>query len=594
MSKNQDKFNFFVPITLEKGTSGKGEMKFKGICSSKVEDSDGETLYPSGFDFQPLLEKGFINWNHQAGKDSGKIVGRPTKLEVINGGNDLYVEGILYPNVTEAQNVFALAKALENDPTGRCLGWSIEGAALERDPFNPKKVLKARLSGLAITASPKNPNTFLSIMKGEYVDSFQDELDLTPYLTGYQNFCPYGTSGYGDVESVAEFLEREYDSKEVLDLLISRIQLDKAMTAEAGDRVTAKESVEHNPKDIVNKAEVYNQLISKFDVDNIEKAKEIYSFIETVNNKLYNNMEGITSEALQKSFEFLDNQVAELELKKSKESTETVEDEDKEKKEDLEKSEDNMEGKTIAKENLVKGMSKDENIEDCIRKGLSLSESQKSVESAITEAEDEKDRQGGTVTVMELPTVISDSMKEIQTGISELTKAVNILLADKLEKSAVVDEANPLVDLIKSQNDGLNDRFTSIGTILKSVFESNELIKGVLQDLSDENEQMKETINKIEKSSDGPKSITTRTQAKYVDRFEKSEGGSQGGETYSVSDRNQKGALTDKLFAVYTDKLSKGQTDTELKKGIEHIEITNSITPEFMTRLKGMGINVVR
>jgi hypothetical protein len=34
-----NKFNFFVPFELEKGTSAvEGEMKIKGVCSSVVED----------------------------------------------------------------------------------------------------------------------------------------------------------------------------------------------------------------------------------------------------------------------------------------------------------------------------------------------------------------------------------------------------------------------------------------------------------------------------------------------------------------------------------------------------------------------------
>ena len=97
---NSNKFNFFVPLDLEKGSDGKGGtlIKIKGIASSEAEDSDGETLIPAGFDFGPLLKSGFLNWNHQAGKSAKAICGEPTSAKIINNGKDFYIEGFLYPN----------------------------------------------------------------------------------------------------------------------------------------------------------------------------------------------------------------------------------------------------------------------------------------------------------------------------------------------------------------------------------------------------------------------------------------------------------------------------------------------------------------
>jgi len=570
MSKKvQNKFNFQIPmqkIEKSKGADGKEIMKFKGICSSKTEDSDGETLHPDGFDFQPLMEKGFINYNHQAGKSSGTIVGRPTKCEVINGGDALYLEGILYPEVDEAQKIYKLAKALENDPTGRHLSFSIEGNATQRDPFNPKKVLKATITDVAICHKPKNSNTFMQIMKGEQEQDFVT------------------TNG------------EDEESGEINQPIEGEDETEKALTAETVTNTFGVPDIEGTPKKLLAKSEIYKSLISKYDIDNIEKAKEIYTFIDTVNTKLYNNMEGITSEALVKAFEFLDTQITkseEVEIVKAEggvqDDNQGTEDEIEasKKKEEMEKS------KEFAVENLKKGMSKDENIEDCIRKGISLSESQTAVESAISEYE-AGEKEGGTITAVVDPT-ISLQLAEVSKTVAELTKAIEALTTkDTLQKAEGEEVENTLTTLLKAQNDGLNDRFSSMGVILKSVFENSELLKASVEELTAENEELKTTVNAIAKSSDGPKSVQ-RVTAKPVDRFMKSEGsGQEGSMTYQLSDKASCGALTDRLFADYTLQKSKGIDDSELKKGIENIEFTKTLTPAFQARLEKQGINVVR
>lgn len=165
------KFNFFIPADFSKSGEN-GEMKISGICSSKTEDTDGETLDPSGFDFSPLLEKGYFNWNHQANKSADAIIGRPTEAKVVNGGNDLWVGGVLYKGSEQARAVYNLAKTLEAEDPTRRLGFSIEGHATDRDPINPKRIRKAVISHIAITHCPKNSNTLLTIMKGEYSEPF--------------------------------------------------------------------------------------------------------------------------------------------------------------------------------------------------------------------------------------------------------------------------------------------------------------------------------------------------------------------------------------------------------------------------------------
>lgn len=172
--KNKADFNFWVPIDFEKSRNEKtGEkvMKIKGIASTPDQDSEGEILEPIGFDLKRFLSTGFLNWNHQAKNDASKVIGEPTLAKVTNDGK-LYVEGVLYNGHPLAESVWSLAETLKNNNSKRKLGFSIEGRALERDIINPKKITKALLTGLAVTPTPVNTNTYLDLCKGEQKDDF--------------------------------------------------------------------------------------------------------------------------------------------------------------------------------------------------------------------------------------------------------------------------------------------------------------------------------------------------------------------------------------------------------------------------------------
>jgi hypothetical protein len=600
MKQQPDKFNFFVPLKFEKGSLGNKEMKFSGICSSAVEDSDEEVLFPSGFNFNPLMEKGYINWNHQGGKTAGAIIGRPTRAEVINNGKDFYIEGSLYKGVEEAKRVYELAKALEDEDPLRRLGFSIEGKAIERDIMNPKKILRAEITGVAITSSPKNPNTLLNIVKGNYSEQFVDD-DTCP-------MCGHDNSG---------------------DTKCKCIDIKKTMTAEAGEGVTQKESVEHNPKDMVNKAEIYRQIIVKYDVDNIEKAKEIYNFIQQVNTNLFNMKEGegVVSEGLKKAFDILDSQIAlvksaseeELvtgeakteevikseesaevtgetkteEVIKSEEATEVVKSEEVVKGDDINDIEMSK-AKGFAGEGIAKGMSRDECVEDLVRKGLSLTVSSTAVDTVISEAAAAPN--GGTITADPgaWAVTVEKSIQALALQVAELTTKVG----ETLVKSEVTGELvtstvdySQITDLIKSQTDGLDLRFDSIGQILKVVVEDNALLKSSVEELILENGNLRDKVGKIETNSAGRKSVTT---AVAVDRFAKSDQNGNFTDTFSLSSRQDVDALGNKLFAEYQLIKARGREDDELVKAIQDLEISKSVAPNFVPRLNAMGYNIVK
>ena len=161
-----NKFGYFMPMTLEKAQKGAAKSEFKmivgGCMSTSEEDSDGQFLEPSGADFGPLLKSGFINWHHLA-KDPDAIIGLP--LEAYVKGNQAFIKALLHSDSELAKKVYNLQMRLMKAGGQRTLGWSLEGDVLEKDPSNPKRITKYTVTHVAITPIPKNGGTYMEILQ---------------------------------------------------------------------------------------------------------------------------------------------------------------------------------------------------------------------------------------------------------------------------------------------------------------------------------------------------------------------------------------------------------------------------------------------
>ena len=181
--QREQNFRFWVPLDkLEK--SGKGEnkkLKIGGIASTKRRDMDGESLDPSGFDLSYFKNKGIVNWNHNKSPDA--IIGEPTSATITDEG--LYVEAELYGDNPLAKSVYSLAETLQKSSKTRRLGFSIEGKATKRDENDPTNVSKALITNIALTISPKNPDSIVDIIKGEFTALAEEE--LKPYDYGFDS-----------------------------------------------------------------------------------------------------------------------------------------------------------------------------------------------------------------------------------------------------------------------------------------------------------------------------------------------------------------------------------------------------------------------
>ncbi|HAA43186.1 MAG TPA: hypothetical protein DCE02_04175, partial [Ruminiclostridium sp.] len=273
----ENRFNFWFPIEKAQEIidpdTGEVRMLLGGIASTADEDSDGEFLDPKGFDIEPLLKSGMVNWHHQAKDQPAAIIGEPIKAEIRPEG--LYVETELYPSSKIAQEVWQLAQILEKDSKTRRLGYSVEGKVLKRkseDKNSPdyKKIQKAIITGVAITHQPKNPKTFASIIKGG--------VDIV------------------DVDVEDETNEEDVEEEK-------RTTEKKGLDTKTG-KALIKESVDKKIKNqTFGKAEIFDKLFHDLPAINFNKANKIYVLLQKIAK-----MEGrnsVTEEDIQKAYDAL-------------------------------------------------------------------------------------------------------------------------------------------------------------------------------------------------------------------------------------------------------------------------------------------------
>tara|TARA_Y100000114_G_scaffold152868_1_gene171900 strand:- start:8454 stop:9434 length:981 start_codon:yes stop_codon:yes gene_type:complete len=161
--KSFDSFARWMPLSLKKSDDDEEMSKavIGGICSTSDMDFEGETIEQAGIDWSYFLQHGWFNHEHQQG--TANVLGHPTKIEPV-GDEKTRVEGVLYLDKQLGRDVYETAAAMQKAGGDRSLGFSVEGQVLMRDPAQPKRVLKARVLNVAITAAPVNPHTNLELI----------------------------------------------------------------------------------------------------------------------------------------------------------------------------------------------------------------------------------------------------------------------------------------------------------------------------------------------------------------------------------------------------------------------------------------------
>lgn len=170
--KSLDTFARWVPMSLDGLAKGREESEegedeelskavIGGICSTRDMDLEGEIVEQDGIDWSYFLENGWFNHEHEQGPSA--VLGHPVKIEPVDDDRTR-VEGILYLDKKLGRDVYETANAMKKAGGERSLGFSVEGQVLLRDPQNQKRILKARVLNVAITAMPVNPHTNLELI----------------------------------------------------------------------------------------------------------------------------------------------------------------------------------------------------------------------------------------------------------------------------------------------------------------------------------------------------------------------------------------------------------------------------------------------
>lgn len=515
------KFKFFVPCEISKSENdGEVKMVFRGEASSNEEDTDKEILEPGGFILDKFIKSGFFNWNHKASTDPSAIIGEPTQVKITN--NKLYLEGFLYPDSEKAIKVYKLGEVLEKNSPNRRLGFSIEGRALERDPHNPKRILKALITGCAITPTPKNPSTWMELVKG---DIFNDDWE-------YDVITKSEDANGGDIEYIVDVIDddgirRTVDSN-------FNIKIQRAITTESIAPLTP-ESVECNRKKIkkanffekksgtFSKSQIFSEIFSIFTNDT-EKAKEIYTLLKSIQENSNSMAANISEETIKKAQEIIN--LASAEVKKGEEESKKTDD-------GGEPGENSKIEKAMGSEEMMRMKGDYEKMQKAMKE---MTEKMTAMEASMG------NKQGGEVT-------------------------------KKSDDNELKQNSND--DLVKSIVSSIDPKFSALGTLIEAQREKNKELSDQLVKSEENFKKSEEVINELAKRlnivesapAHNGKSVTT----KPVERFEK---GEEGMKVLSVTkDRDE---LTNTLYNL--SKFDKGEdADQDLVKAFQNLEMSGQI-----------------
>jgi hypothetical protein len=535
MKDNNNDFRFFVDdITLEKGKDkqGKDVMKVAGIASTKAKDSDDEEIDPRGYDVSYFLDQGFLNYNHQSKFNPKAVIGEPTTAKVTKEG--LYVEGFLYPDSDLAKSVYETTEMLKKSSSKRRMGFSIEGKALERDPFNQNKITKARLTGLALTLNPKNPNTLVDIIKGKYhhddfVYDYADVPDEVKDSLQKSEDCIVHIERDGKTVQIDKNLNIKITENKDINKSLSTLS-GAAMIPESVDQDAKDKLKLPGMKKNLSKGEVYSGIFNYiYDVD-LEKAEMIYEIVRQTaikrilmetDKKVDNPV--VTKEDLQKSLDIVLG-VASGEAKEN---------------DDLEKSEEAEKAKAEKLEKLANLKSETEELEKSIEADNDLEKANKSDDADEDDEEDYDEKMEKAIDEDEEYQKMSKSMSDYKDKFKEkmekgemdgyparpavkdstMISDKDALTVDPGKAGSVMNKGeegethigSEVADLIKGLEDtmsgaiekGLGETSTLIqelAKVTKAVFEKNNDLEKSINDVNSVNETLAQNNDDLKKS----------------------------------------------------------------------------------------------
>ena len=419
----QENFRAYMPLTLSKSIdkNGKEILKMSGVMSSTSKDTDGQVLDPNGFNMEPIMTEGFMNWHHQSNKNPMAIIGKPTSYSLDKSRNEMNLDFELFAENPMAQQVYQLQQVLEGQ--GLSLGLSLEGTATQfRDPITKEYVEKADITGCAVTPSPKNKDAIVRLVKGMIESDFQlIKGDIISEGTG---------SEIGE----------------------SKNPLIKESLSGAKKKRKKKEEGE---EEFLTKSEVLDIVGKRFPDSTYETLENFFKFtleLEKSNKatimKLETTKEGVSSSALQKALENLGlDEVKKVEVSEEVSTSE------------------------IRLDNLEKGMVEILNI---LKKGKeTLPVDNEEEEEKEGEEEEEKGGEGKVKLKKALPTEDSNLL------IKGLLERVENSLGDKMDAfNSSLEKANANFEKALDLNEALTSKLQKAEESLEAIDREVEELRG--------------------------------------------------------------------------------------------------------------------
>lgn len=178
-------FNVYLPIDTIKtidtdsdnsSDASKHKIIIAGFASTPAFDFVGESILPIGIDDSYFKESGWIDYEH----DKDNIIGIPTERTFTDPQRGLFVEAELFSDNPYVEEILQLNRQLEQVGSSRKLGFSIEGKVAERDKDNPKIITEVKITGVAVTKTPANPEA-----TWDYVQKSNAQISKGAITSGY-------------------------------------------------------------------------------------------------------------------------------------------------------------------------------------------------------------------------------------------------------------------------------------------------------------------------------------------------------------------------------------------------------------------------
>jgi hypothetical protein len=167
-------FQFYMPM-VDLAKSDDDKMLFGGFSSSEARDLEGEDVIQKGLVWDPFIDRGWFNENHDSTLSGGGLVGVPVPEKSVTWlrkgdakplneepaeRSGWYVMGQLL-DTKEGRSIWDKAVALKKTGTNRRLGMSLEGNVIEREG---PRIVKAEVHNIALTQRPVNPETTMEVL----------------------------------------------------------------------------------------------------------------------------------------------------------------------------------------------------------------------------------------------------------------------------------------------------------------------------------------------------------------------------------------------------------------------------------------------